>query len=535
MRKILILGMAIIILTTSCTQYVLVPLPIPGTDRPAGSTEPVSVLPTDTADPDWYRAGATTLTVADAGDLLALQKAADRGLLNNVTITIERDFDLSSISWNPAASGNRDTVTHVFSGVIDGGGHTITGLKIKEERKVSAGFIGNANNLTVRNLTFENAVIDSAESDSAGIVAGYVTGSLTLDNVHITSGSITAADGTGGLIGRAYAADTGDRISIKNVSNDADIISPVKTGGIIGAISALNSTAFSTVTMENVSNSGDITSESGAAGIGGIVGYSAATAVLNMSEVSNSGSITARGTGADDTAGGIIGIIVAAEKQTGTISGATNTGAIYGGYQAGGIIGRTQGENTSMQLVLQDPINEGSVGASTERYQTGENTYREPQAGGITASAVGTTIINGVNKGAITGYYAGGIAGIFTGRQTIENPSGGNATITGERKGRIAGRVNAASTATLAVDNEIVGDLTDIAELGRFEGQNTRLHLTSGNITVTPTFAGAQDFFLKIDNGASFALESEWIHDEYNKVYEGPCSLAIINGQVTEK
>ncbi len=527
MRKILILGMAIIILTTSCTQYVLVPLPIPGTDRPAGSTEPVSVLPTDTADPDWYRAGATTLTVADAGDLLALQKAADQGLLNNVTITIERDFDLSSISWNPAASGNRDTVTHVFSGVIDGGGHTITGLKIKEERKVSAGFIGNANNLTVRNLTFENAVIDSAESDSAGIVAGYVTGSLTLDNVHITSGSITAADGTGGLIGRAYAADTGDRISIKNVSNDADIISPVKTGGIIGAISALNSTAFSTVTMENVSNSGDITSESGAAGIGGIVGYSAATAVLNMSEVSNSGSITARGTGADDTAGGIIGIIVAAEKQTGTISGATNIGAIYGGYQAGGIIGRTQGSNQTMTLILQSPVNAG--------YITADLNHKESEAGGITASAVGTTIVNAENSGTVTGYNAGGIAGIFTGGQTIENPSGGNATITGERKGRIAGRVNAASTATLAVDNEIVGDLTDIAELGRFEGQNTRLHLTSGNITVTPTFAGAQDFFLEIDEGASFALESEWIHDEYNKVYEGPCSLAIINGQVTEK
>lgn len=512
--------LAMLMLLASCTQYVLYPLPDwnIGNNKPSG---PVTVTPSDTADPDWYNTGSSTLSVEDAGDLLAFREAANAGLLDGKTIRFDNDFNLSGYDWTPAAAGGRSRAVTSFSGTIDGRNHKISGLSINvNDADVSVGFIGNAGDLTVKNLTFENVTVNAPNADSVGAVVGYVNGSLNLSDVTVT-GSINGADGTSGIAGRVYAADSDDTISLSNVTNNATVTAPKKAGGIIGSISS-SSASFASLTMTNVSNEGAVTSPENGTGTGGIIGYLAETAHIEMNTVTNTGAITVNGAGANDTAGGIIGILVAEENMTGTLTGLRNEADISSGNQAGGIVGRMQGSTDFELITLQAPVNTGKITG-------GEGTGL---AGGIIGYG-GFRIVDADNSGAIAAANAGGIAGDLTSRTEIIGGKGGTAAITGTNAGRIAGKVSSAQTAAiLSIDNDNGDDVTTVGELGLFDGNLAGIHLTSGKITGTPAFVGARTYYIELDEGTSINLDDEKFK-ENAKVYEGPCKLTIINSDIT--
>lgn len=100
-------------------------------------------------------------------ELLAVEKDA------NVRLTA--DIDLQNAEWTPL--GNQQ---EPYSGVFDGGNHTIANVRITNKHDDFVGFFGIVTG-TVFDLTLDNVQIDYATDflTYAGLFAGYVSGDLT--------------------------------------------------------------------------------------------------------------------------------------------------------------------------------------------------------------------------------------------------------------------------------------------------------------------------------------------------------------------
>ncbi len=112
-------------------------------------------------------------------------------------IVLIDDIDLSSENWTPIQGDLNGTI-------IDGNGHSIKNMTIKEE--TMAGFIGfNASNVSIRNITFDNAnVITTSNSNSyAGVVISKNYSKTTLENVDVINSRVENHWQSGGLVGFA--------------------------------------------------------------------------------------------------------------------------------------------------------------------------------------------------------------------------------------------------------------------------------------------------------------------------------------------
>jgi len=184
-------------------------------------------------------------------------------------------------------TGIDNKVGNYFEGTFDGQGRKITGLSdvgytptvvytyansSMMVKGYTFGLFGVVkNNVTVKNLTFEDVLVvgayyDStdkelvlAEIDSVGAAIGYAfgDGNLTLDNIKVLSGSITAQMAAGGIIGRFY--NKGNTL-IQNCENRANITltnGGYHAGGIAG-YGTINPDGTKTVEFINNTNYGNI-------------------------------------------------------------------------------------------------------------------------------------------------------------------------------------------------------------------------------------------------------------------------------------
>jgi len=182
-----------------------------------------------------------------------------------------------------------------FSGTFDGQGHKIIGLSdvgytptvvltYANSSTIVTGYTFGlfgvvTGNVAVKNLTFEDVSIvgayyevgtgmKAAEIDSVGTAIGFTfgNGNLTLDNVKVLSGSITAQMSAGGIIGRFY--NKGNTL-IQNCENRANITltnGGYHAGGIAG-YGTINAAGQKTVVFRNNINYGNIiTGKVGSAG-----------------------------------------------------------------------------------------------------------------------------------------------------------------------------------------------------------------------------------------------------------------------------
>lgn len=213
--------------------------------------------------------------------------------------------------------------TTTFRGKIDGNNCVISGLKLPNVQYAGLfGYVGSGAQLN--NITITSASAPGDDYTSRAILAGVVTGTVSISNCHV-SGSVSGLHQIGGLVG--FARDC--TLTISGSTNAASVTGTgcstsdnnrTSIGGIIGYVNA-----SSKVDIVNSKNTGNITSTaSDANGVGGIVGYSNATGsyYVNITGVSgettNSGNISGNG-----SAGGIVGYI-----KKGSISDCSNTGKI---------------------------------------------------------------------------------------------------------------------------------------------------------------------------------------------------------------
>ncbi len=310
--------------------------------------------------------------------------------------------------------------TNMFTGTFDGGGHSITGLKIQRNDQANVGLFG----VSAGTIKSVNMVGSSIRGKTkVGSIAGNCsTGSITKCSA---KGTITAYAGSSDYSGDyAYAGGIAGYSTgvITYCTNEAAVRcghceSYAYAGGIAGCAGVLT---------ENCSNSGKITDLSSSedydgANLGGIAGVARGT----INKCYNTGQV--QGIYAEVTkVGGIVGY---AENKT--VKNSYNLGNITGKNTVGGIAGYVYGKIEScynagkiegLSYKEYDRYSEADVGgiagysygydSPVNCYNIGEVTAKNGNVGGI-AGEVSDPITTCYNIGSVTCAYgtAGGIAG----------------------------------------------------------------------------------------------------------------------------
>ena len=174
-------------------------------------------------------------------------------------VALKADVDISGKVWVPIAYDSRDNYGTsgylYFAGTFDGENHTVNGLSNQgfqptvlrvdtygtgsgapEKNNYLYGFFGILQGATVKNLNMTNVNIATEEIllDSVGAIAGFASGSVTIENC-TASGSIEGQDAVAGIIGRIYTYEKDVQVLIKDCTNNIDIVtSGDKAAGILG-------------------------------------------------------------------------------------------------------------------------------------------------------------------------------------------------------------------------------------------------------------------------------------------------------------
>jgi hypothetical protein len=219
-----------------------------------------------------------------------------------------RVFDRAVIApISETADPNRVGLEARFSGVFDGGGHTISNLTIRGGHYL--GLFGQVSG-TVKNLTIADADV-SGSGNNVGCLAGYSQGNVT--QCH-SSGVVGGGSLVGGLIGRTIQGRIvrcSSSVTVDAAGNSA--------GGLVG---------YSDVGRVDLCSSAGVVR--GQSYVGGLIGWNYQGVVRHCY---STGAVN----GSMDI-GGLIG-----QNWTGYVTHCYSTGAVEGEQLVGGLAGDNSG------------------------------------------------------------------------------------------------------------------------------------------------------------------------------------------------
>lgn len=267
--------------------------------------------------PIWAGSGteAAPYEIPDVGKLTALQKQVNE---NGFSYTgkwfrLTNNIDLNNELWTPIGVDS----LHSFGGSLDGGGKTISGLKV-ETNGALAGLFGSVRGtygvpMTMRDLTLKNGSVkftSSGTSCSGGLVAA-VEGETALELRNVVAENLTVSggrDGSGGLLGRG-------RVAMTNCHNRGGSV----TGSYAGGLAGMGYSNLQDHVLAGCTNSAKVVGKRTAGGMTGNETYSDGS----YTSCANSGSISA-------TQGYASGIAAG-----GSYERCSNSGAVTGKQAAG--------------------------------------------------------------------------------------------------------------------------------------------------------------------------------------------------------
>ena len=228
-------------------------------------------------------AGGETSDGAELAKLFTEVKAgeADSG---DVTVTLDKDYDLTGYSWTSLTVDGYHGAGVV---TVEGNNHKITGLNAP----LFAGGFAGTSGIVVKNLTLTNVTInDSTSNQGIGAFINNVDSmpKIELDNCHLTNSAITSTGGArvGGLIGWTSGYNNPNDgpvdtyITVKNCSvENTEITAKGSVGGIIGH-AGCNPATFHTFTDNTVTDCKLNSTDDGGWRIGVVVG------TANVGEIS---------------------------------------------------------------------------------------------------------------------------------------------------------------------------------------------------------------------------------------------------------
>ena len=371
-----------------------------------------------------------------------------------------------------ASQGNMNTILTNLSntGAVSGGSKV-------------GGIIGAGSDLGL------NSVSNAGNVTASGSEVGGIYGSMmyydTFDYTLLTatnSGTVTGVDKVGGIVGYL-----GHRCPLQNVVNTST--ATVQGRNFVGGIAG-QSVDNSNVKVTNATNAAAV---KGVAQVGGIFGRTSDLTLIGT--IANSGAITATG----DNVGGIIGIAYFYDDSI-SYSNLSNTGAVTGANQVGGIFG-TGPYNTSLTSCINGPnatvsgINYvgGLVGLFTANSNalvyTSENNANVTGAayvGGIFGSVSDGGFLTVVNRGNVTGSgdYVGGIVGennFYDTPRTIDSTRNYGSVSGGNWVGGIYGL--APSSHTMSNTKNFGATVRGLNNVGGLVGQSP----VNSNLTISTT------------------------------------------------
>lgn len=193
---------------------------------------------------------------------LNLFNALVRAGQTNLNARLVNDIDFGNGTFSGIG-----TATNRYKGTFDGNGKTISNITIKNATKEGgAGLFNYVEGATISNLNIDNITVNSDTSytnSSAALVGIVYDGNI--NNINVTSGTIYGKRNTGSIAGCIY--DAGDKTTISNVKNSANIIATADLG-VGGLVGTNESPAI--VEISNSINDGDVTSDNNY--VGGIIG-----------------------------------------------------------------------------------------------------------------------------------------------------------------------------------------------------------------------------------------------------------------------
>lgn len=222
-----------------------------------------------------WKVDGQTVTIYNAAGLRAWAKSITEGTVTDpnygctrydgFTVSIENDIDLSGADWT-SIIGLGGTIT------IDGNGHTISNMRIKEQKNSKdgkytfLGFIGHiayGTRLTIENITFENAHVQDPGGDSqyswCGVVVGHgpmetindgiiVNAECTFQQVTVKNSVVTGGHNNAAILGFACSTPKGHLFENCHVLNTF-------VGGYESTSAVLFSMGHANVTVKDCSAS----------------------------------------------------------------------------------------------------------------------------------------------------------------------------------------------------------------------------------------------------------------------------------------
>lgn len=279
--------------------------------------------------PIWAGSGteADAYQISNAADLTALQTQVNE---NGFSYTgkwfrLTNNIDLNNELWTPIGVD----ALHSFGGSLDGGGKTISGLKV-ETNGAWAGLFGSVRGtygvpMTMRDLTLKNGSVkftSSGTSYSGGLVAA-VEGETVLELRNVVAENLTVSGGihgSGGLLGRG-------RVAMTNCHNRGGSV----TGSYAGGLAGMGYSNLQDHVLAGCTNSAKVVGERTAGGMTGNETYSNGS----YTSCANSGSISA-------TQGYASGIAAG-----GSYERCSNSGAVTGKQAAGICVNGSKATNCS--------------------------------------------------------------------------------------------------------------------------------------------------------------------------------------------
>jgi hypothetical protein len=272
------------------------------------------------------------------------------------------DINMADVPWMPLGG---IASTTAFTGSFDGGGKTISNLKVRGESYL--GFFGYISGATIKNLTLENFSPEGTGAYGTSYIGGIAAYSAS--GTTITDCAVSGIMATNG--------------------------SPM--GGITGYLSG---------TISGCTTEVDINATNGGTNIGGIVGNLVLGTVENCSvrNYSVNGAIESNATW-NGYVGGIAGGVATGAAQNTAVITNCQVRATIVGFNAGGIVGyATSNGTTEDRIVISGCWFDGMVSYA--------HTTEDALLGGIAGAATNNfRIINCRSDGTIT--MAGSAAGIL--------------------------------------------------------------------------------------------------------------------------
>ena len=249
----------------------------------------------------------------------------------NLNVVLTADISLS---------GTKFFGIPIFCGTFDGGGHTVSGLSIRDNASEIGLFRHVERGAVIKNLNVSGTVAPSGSRDMVGGIVGVNRGTVISCNFR---SSVSGNNSVGGIAGKNEESGV-----ISGCSSSATVAAESSGGGIVGTnlgviTDCSNSGSINAVYTDTEINADELNQDNledlanmpagnmiGKTDIGGIAGYSSGV----IQHCSNSGTVGYQHTGYN--IGGIAG------RQNGMISSCENTGSVFGRKDVGGIAGQME-------------------------------------------------------------------------------------------------------------------------------------------------------------------------------------------------